>query len=260
MVAVLTVAVLALVVAPGPGTIARLRPARRDVRAPGPAWARTAAVLGLVAAVTIYAPPAGFAGAALALTVAYRRTRRRRERARDAELRGLLGCLEAATGELRVGAHPANACTTAARESSGAAAEAFRAAAARARLGGGAAEGLHAPGCVIDVELERVAAAWRVADRYGVALADLLDAVRTDLLGRIRFRDRVEAGLAGARATAAVLACLPLLGIALGQLMGASPLRVLLSGGLGGVLLVLGTMFACAGLLWTDRITGRVTG
>ncbi|MFD4181263.1 hypothetical protein ACFWPB_09120, partial [Rhodococcus sp. NPDC058514] len=69
-----------------------------------------------------------------------------------------------------------------------------------------------------------------------------------------------EAGLAGARATAAVLACLPVLGIALGQLMGAGPLRVLLSGGLGGLLLILGTLFVCAGLLWTDRITGRVTG
>ncbi len=259
VIAASTAAALALIVAPTTRSMTRLSPPRRVAGPWGHARLRAAVALGLIAAVMIYAPTAGCAGAALALTTAYRRARRRRECARDADLRGLLGCLEAATGELRVGAHPANACTTAAGESSGAAADAFRTAAARARLGGSAADGLQAQGSAIDVELARVAAAWRVADRYGVALADLLDAVRADLVGRIRFRDRVEAGLAGARATAAVLACLPLLGIALGQLMGASPLRVLLSGGLGGMLLVLGTVFACAGLLWTDRITGRVT-
>ncbi|MET4611022.1 tight adherence protein B [Rhodococcus sp. PvR044] len=259
VIAALTVAELALVVAPTTRTMTRLSPPRRGAGLRGHARLWAAVVLGSIAAVMIYAPTAGCAGAALTLTTAYRRARRRREGTRNAELCGLLGCLEAATGELRVGAHPANACTTAARESSGAAADAFRAAAARARLGGSAADGLQGAGSAIDAELARVSAAWRVADRYGVALADLLDAVRADLVGRIRFRDRVEAGLSGARATAAVLACLPLLGIALGQLMGASPLRVLLSGGLGGTLLVLGTLFVCAGLLWTDRITGRVT-
>ena len=97
-----------------------------------------------------------------------------------------------------------------------------------------------------------------MAERHGLALADLLEAARSDLLGRIRFRQRTEAALAGARATAAVLAGLPALGVTLGQLMGAAPLRVLLGGGLGGVLLVLGTVLACAGLLWTDGIVGRV--
>ncbi|MFD4181264.1 secretion protein F, partial [Rhodococcus sp. NPDC058514] len=184
MIAALTVVALALVVAPGTRTMTRLRPPRRTERLRGQARVRAAAVIGLIGAVAICAPTAGLAAAVLALTTAHRRSRRRRERARNAELRGLLSCLEAATGELRVGAHPANACTTAARESNGAAAEAFRGAAARARLGGSAADGLHAPGCVIGVELERVAAAWRVADRHGIALADLLDAVRVDLVGR----------------------------------------------------------------------------
>jgi len=55
------------------------------------------------------------------------------------------------------------------------------------------------------------------------------------------------------------LAGLPVLGVALGQLMGADPLRILLGGGLGGILLLIGTALGCAGLLWTDAITGKVT-
>jgi tight adherence protein B len=64
--------------------------------------------------------------------------------------------------------------------------------------------------------------------------------------------------MAGARATAAVLAGLPVLGVALGQLIGAYPLRFLLSGGGGEWLLVIGVTLASCGLLWADRITGRV--
>ena len=86
----------------------------------------------------------------------------------------------------------------------------------------------------------------------------LLGAARGDLLARNRFRDRTEASLAGARATGTVLAGLPVLGVLLGQAMGASPIDVLLGGGVGGILLVLGSGLGCAGLLWTDAITERV--
>jgi tight adherence protein B len=41
--------------------------------------------------------------------------------------------------------------------------------------------------------------------------------------------------------------------------MGAAPVGILLSDGLGGMLLVAGTVLACAGLLWTDRIADRVS-
>jgi tight adherence protein B len=34
-------------------------------------------------------------------------------------------------------------------------------------------------------------------------------------------------------------------------------LRFLLSGGVGGWLLIVGVILACCGLLWSDRITGR---
>ncbi len=198
--------------------------------------------------------------AAVAGGTGWRRYRRRLERDRRAtELHWLATGIEVIVGELRVGSHPATASAVAADECGGIASAALRGAASRSRLGGRAADGIAASDSLLDAELGRLAAAWRVADEHGLALAELLGAVREDMLGRRRFRERTEASLAGARATALVLAGLPILGVALGQLMGANPLRILLSGGTGGILLCIGTALGCAGLLWTDAITGKVT-
>lgn len=191
-------------------------------------------------------------------TASVRRVRTRAQNVRSTQVAAVQAGLDTLTAELRVGAHPAAACAAAADDCTDPVADAFRTAAARARLGGSAAAGFRgAPGSVTDI-FERVAAVWTVADRHGLALAELLQAVRLDMQGRQRFRRRTEAGLAGARATAAVLAGLPVLGIGLGHLMGAAPLSVLLGGGVGGILLVVGSALGCAGLLWTDRITRQV--
>ncbi|MCK0093676.1 secretion protein F [Rhodococcus sp. HNM0563] len=210
----------------------------------------------------------GGAGVAVAVAVAvatiiFRLRRRQRAVCLDTERRVLLSALDMVIAELHVGAHPADACDTAARETTGPTSDSLRVAAARARLGGSASDGLRGAATKfaydgIGESLIRVADAWSVSDRHGLALAELLSAARSDLAARLRIRTRTTAGLAGARATATVLAALPALGVALGQLMGASPLTTLLGGGLGAVLLVLGTVLVCAGLLWTDRIADRV--
>ncbi|MGV8874096.1 MAG: type II secretion system F family protein [Rhodococcus sp. (in: high G+C Gram-positive bacteria)] len=198
--------------------------------------------------------------AAVAGGTGWSRYRRRLERdRRTTELNWLATGVEVVIGELRVGSHPATASAVAADECGGIASAALRGAAARSRLGGRPADGIATSDPLLNEELARLAAAWRVADEHGLALAELLDAVRADILGRRRFRERTEASLAGARATALVLAGLPILGVALGQLMGADPLAILLGGGLGGILLCIGTALGCAGLLWTDAITGKVT-
>ena len=85
----------------------------------------------------------------------------------------------------------------------------------------------------------------------------LLESLRTDLVQRKDFAARTDAGLAGPRATAMVLAGLPLLGLGLGQLMGAAPLAVLLGTPLGSILLVLGVGLAAAGVLWADAIVAK---
>ena len=63
--------------------------------------------------------------------------------------------------------------------------------------------------------------------------------------------------MAGARATATILAGLPVLSVLMGQLIGARPMAFLLGGQLGGWLLVVGLTLVCGGLLWSDRITDR---
>jgi tight adherence protein B len=83
-------------------------------------------------------------------------------------------------------------------------------------------------------------------------------AAQRDIAERQRFSAQVSSSMAGARATATILAGLPVLGILLGQLIGARPLGFLLGGHAGGGLLVVGSTLACGGLLWSDRIADRV--
>ncbi|QIS01279.1 hypothetical protein F5X71_02165 [Nocardia brasiliensis] len=217
---------------------------------------RGAVVVGVLAALLL-GPGPFLAAAIVAGTVGFRWRRARHDQRRHLECTRLLDTLEAVVGELRVGAHPSAAAALAAAEARGESAKAFAVSAGRSKLGGSAAEGLRHADSIVSDELSRIADAWQVAEWHGLALAELLCAARTDLAGRIRFRSRTTAALAGARATATVLAGLPLLGLALGQLMGAAPLHILLSTSTGTLLLPLGATLACTGLLWTDAITRK---
>jgi tight adherence protein B len=260
--AVLVALAAAVLIAPGSVGARRLR-GLDPVAARRRSLPRTTSTLGTAvtaAAVTaLLVGPVPALAAALVAATAHRRLLARRTARRDTRAAtDLAAAVEVVVAELRVGAHPATACAVAAAEVGEPVHRVLAEAAARARLGGSAADGLHSGDPGLDTELDRVAAAWRVADERGVALAELLDAVRRDLLGRTRFRRRTEAGLAGARATATVLAGLPLLGIALGQAVGAAPVQLLLGSTGGGLLLLVGTVLVCAGLAWSGRITARV--
>jgi tight adherence protein B len=103
-------------------------------------------------------------------------------------------------------------------------------------------------------------AVWAVSARSGAPVATVLDRMEQDLRARVRQRREVAAQLAGARATAALLAFLPVLGIGLGAAMGARPLEVLLAAPAGQLALVIGVGLDAAGVLWTSRIVGRAGG
>jgi tight adherence protein B len=180
-------------------------------------------------------------------------------RVRAEEASALQSALDVLVGELRVGAHPVSAFEIAAREVDGPVAGSLRAVAARARLGADVAAGLRtlAESSQLPGHWERLALFWRLAQVHGLAIATLMRAAHRDIVEREKFSARVDSGMAGARTTAAVLAGLPVIGLGLGQLIGADPVRFLLSGGIGGWLLVVGVMLAGGGLLWSDRITGR---
>ena len=216
-------------------------------------------ILGMAVAMTV--PVTVTLAAAIVVgTLVLRRRRGRARRARAAEASALQGALDLLVGELRVGAHPVAAFDIAAREVDGPVAASLRAVAARARLGADVATGLRssAGSSRLPAHWERLALYWQLAQSHGLAIATLMRAAHRDIVERERFSSRVDAGMAGARATATVLAGLPLLGVCLGELIGADPLGFLLTGGAGGWLLVVGVTLACCGLLWSDRITGRV--
>ena len=218
-----------------------------------------AACVAVVAAVLLPSTTV-LALAVLGGTVVARYRRRRRSRRAMAEGRALETALDVLVGELRVGSHPVRAFDVAADETAGPVAAALRAVAARAQLGADVTGGLHAAArsSVLPAHWDRLAVCWQLAAEHGLAIATLMRAAQRDIAERQRFSSRVASGMAGARATAAILAGLPLLGVLLGQLIGARPLHFLLGGHVGGWLLLSGSVLACAGLLWSDRITDRL--
>lgn len=217
------------------------------------AWAVAAAS---VAGMALWLPPPVAAAAVVVATtvvIRHRRARRRRQQIDEAvALQGALGVL---VGELRAGAHPVTAFEAAAGESAGAVGAGLREVAARARFGADVATGLTdvARGSVLAPYWQRLAICWRLAQDHGLAIAPLMRAAESDVVARQKYSSRLRSGMAGARASAGVLAGLPLLGIALGQLIGADPLRFLL--GDGAVVLLIGVVLSCLGVLWSDRIT-----
>jgi len=219
------------------------------------------AVTGAAAAVWAVAPLSVLVAAAVvAGTAALRRRHRMARRRAESESVTLQTALDVLVSELRVGAHPVAAFDAAAAESDGSVARSLRAVAARARLGADVTAGLHAVAgaSAVPAHWTRIAVCWHLAQTQGLAIATLMGAAQRDIAERQRFASRVNAGMAGARATAGVLAVLPVLGIGMGQLIGADPLHFLMSGGFGGWLLVVGVALSCAGLLWSDRITSGV--
>ncbi|SEH60457.1 tight adherence protein B [Mycolicibacterium rutilum] len=248
---------LALLVAPGP-------PRHRLLAAGTPRRLAIPTTPCLIAGVLLLAvvAPIGLAVAAaiVAFTLDIGRRRRRARRAAADEAAALQSALDVLAGELRIGAHPVVAFDTAAGEVGGVVAASMRTVSARARMGADVVAGLRgaALSSAMPAHWERLAGCWQLADSHGLAIATLMRTAQRDIVARQRFSSQVAAGMAGARTTAAVLAGLPLLGIGLGELVGAEPVRFLLSDGMGQWLLVAGAALSCAGLAWSDRITGQV--
>lgn len=207
---------------------------------------------------------AGFGGALAATmigcVVAQQVRATTQQRQARAEVAALLDAVGVIAAELRAGAHPANAAQAAA-SGNAAVHRVLTSVALGARLGAQVPALLTrhaAEEPVIIAELTRLAGCWALAERHGAALADLVEAVRVDLEARQRLAGQIGAQLAGPRATASVLAALPLLGVALGQGVGANPWHVLSATPVGQVLLVVGAGLICAGVAWSGRIMAKV--
>lgn len=102
-----------------------------------------------------------------------------------------------------------------------------------------------------------VVAATRLSDDLGAPLAGVLDRIASAVAADEEAEGERRAALAGPRATARVLAGLPLLGLVLGGLLGADPVAVVLSGGLGTTAAVLGVTALLLGRWWTSALLAR---
>ncbi|WP_435871862.1 hypothetical protein [Micromonospora echinospora] len=97
-------------------------------------------------------------------------------------------------------------------------------------------------------------AAGKLADRTGAPLADLLERIEADARAADRGLAAAAAQAAGARATAWLLAALPLGGIGLGYGIGVDPVAVLLHTPVGGGSALAAVALQVGGLLWAERL------
>jgi tight adherence protein B len=128
---------------------------------------------------------------------------------------------------------------------------------AAARVGGDVTAALrsdaqHAP------SLAGLAVCWEMAARSGSGMATMVqriaDAARTTQDTRVQ----LAAQLAGPRATARMLAALPLVGIVIGHLLGADPIAWLLGSPIGLAVLALAAACTALGWWWIHRIATHV--
>jgi tight adherence protein B len=232
------------------------RPARR--RALLPATAVPVVPLAVAAAAAVAAAVSTPLVAVLAAVVAGFGARTwslgRRDGREDAELLALVGGLGALAADLRSGRSPEAATDAAVR------------ACGDGESGSLLARALRAPdlpshperGASLTEALDRISSAVRLSTRTGCSLASVVAAVEDDLRARRRHRQELRSATAGARASATLLAGLPVLGILMGSGVGADPWRVLTATGTGQVLLVLGTLLELAGVVWSRRLVERV--
>jgi tight adherence protein B len=102
--------------------------------------------------------------------------------------------------------------------------------------------------------LRLLAGCWRVGVDRGGMLATVIEGLADALRDERSHREEVALQLAGPRATARLLAVLPLLGLAMAAALGAHPLRFLFATAPGLLCLGLGTGLDALGLWWTSRL------
>lgn len=127
------------------------------------------------------------------------------------------------------------------------------------RVGGDVPAALRADAEEFDlVVLTALAAVWQVSAGSGAGLSDAAYRLGAAALQRERLRRDLASQMAGPKATARVLALLPLIGLILGSGLGGSPFAWLLGTPVGWGVLVVGIGLEVIGVLWVRRLVGSV--
>ena len=255
-VVLLAAAAGALLVPDHAGRLRRLRPPVSRAGRPSGLGLRVTAVattitVGLVTGAALLTLAVAVVVATAARAASDRARRRRAETSRGMVLDLLAGL----SAELRAGSQPRAALAVVC--SSAPALLAPVAVAARSPVADPAAAldlAAREPGATALADL---AVAWRVVADTGGGLAAVVDRVASGARADAAVRREVVAPLAGPRATAALLAGLPLAGVGLGVALGADPLGFLLGGRPGRICLLAGAVLVAAGTAWTDAIAAR---
>ena len=233
----------------------RARWPRRPDRSPVPPALLLAGVAVMCLAATA-APGLGVPAAILAGVLAggWRLVRRRRrERAARERADRVLESCELLAGELAAGQPPGAALSRAA-----AAWPPLQPVAESFALGGSVPARLRLlaaqPGAD---DLRLVAAAWELSHRTGDGLADALRRCAESLRETGAMRRLVEGELASARATARLVAGLPVLTLVLGSGAGGDPVTFLFAHPLGWACLAGGLLFGFLGLWWIESLGGH---
>lgn len=108
--------------------------------------------------------------------------------------------------------------------------------------------------------LADVSAAWHLAEQAGAPLAVIFDRMVESIQAEVELDREVGVEAGPARATARLMAFLPIFGLGLGMLLGVNPVAVLLGSGLGVACLAGGLTLACCGLWWIERIVSALDG
>ncbi|MGD8214865.1 type II secretion system F family protein [Aestuariimicrobium sp. Y1814] len=237
-----------------PGFVAAATQGRHAARLPGrrlvagPVVLLGAVSLGLVALLGVDWFPLLVAGVVLVATVAVLVGRAGSQRRSLATAQQVARGAQVLSGQLRIGQVPVVALQHAAEDC-----PVLVPGVAAHRVGGDVPGALRReadrPGAA---GLRSLAAAWQLAERSGAPMAEAAERVAADLSDRAQLRRSVAAELAPARATGKLLAVLPLVGIAMGFMVGGSPDEFLVSTTVGRWVLAVAVSLACVGMVWTE--------
>jgi tight adherence protein B len=244
-----------LLVSPPRRAAARAGPGMRAATRPGVVAVATAVGAAvLLARISLrLAVLVALGGLVLAGGGALWRARRKRREAVATSARVLETC-ELLAAELGAGQPPGLALDRAARvwPELAPVAEAFR---VGADVPAALRRTSRAPGAA---DLRLVGAAWQVAHRTGQGLADAVDRVADGVRDAQASRRVVEGELASARATARLVAGLPVLALSMGSGAGGDPWGFLVGHPVGVACLAGGLAFGLAGLAWIEAIARDV--